>query len=319
MKKALIGLAVAAAAVSAQADTKLSGHVNYKAGFLEDFNGNEDLTVGTAITSESRFRILSSIEANGITYGLREEFGLGEPGRANALNKRFNEVYIKGGAGKLSLGQGSSAGDGATEEDFSGTYLLFGDLSSWEFGGAGPGVEGDFSGNNSLDIGRVERLRYDAPKLGGVQLSASINDASGVDDEGNDIAVAARYASKAFAAHLAYVSAEADDQDVLEGSVAGKVAGITLALQYHMDEEGADNDREQVRAIVGYNPGPFSVSVDFQQTEDDNDTVDAETVGLNFVYRPTKGVELYAGLRTADNNLTDDDGSGALFGTRVKF
>ncbi len=313
MKKALIGLAVAAAAVSAQADTKLSGHVNYVAGDFEDFNGNEDIDIHTASTSESRFRILSSVEANGITYGLREEFGLGEPGRANALNKRFNEVYAKGSFGKISLGQGSEAGDGATEEDFSGTYLLFGDLSSWNFNGAG--AEGDFSDNNSRDIGRDERIRYDLPKFGPVAVALSYDDA-------DNLNVAARATGKAWAAHVAVVSAEEDNQDVVEASVAGKFAGVTLALQYHTDENNADdNDIEQTRFIIGYNPGPFSVSVDFQQTEDDDDTVDAETTGLNFVYRPTKGVELYAGFRNAENNggTSDEDGDGFLVGSRVKF
>jgi hypothetical protein len=298
--------------MTAIADMSVSGHVNYKAGLLEDFNGNEDLTVGTAGTSESRFRILSSIEANGITYGTKIELGLGEPGRANALNKRQNELYISGAFGKVTLGQGSSAGDGATENDFSGTYLTAGDLTSWELGGA-------LAFNSSLDIGRVERLRYDAPTIGNFHLSASVNDASGVSDTGNDIAVAATYKLPSFVVTVASISAEADDSDVIEASVAGKMANFTAALGYHT-QEILGTDLEQTHVILGYNPGPFSVSVDYQITEVDGlPAIDAETTGLNFVYRPTKGVELYAGARNAQAADGIIDENAFLMGARVKF
>ena len=346
MKKTLLAVALTAASMTAVADMSVSGHVNYKAGFLEDFQsngvdgaGNEDLTVGSAGTSESRFRILSSLEANGLTYGSKIELGLGEPGRANALNKRQNELYISGAFGKVTLGQGSSAGDGATENDFSGTYLTAGDLTSWELGAGTAaaaattavnpvtgaveavaevvGTGGGLADNSSKDIGRVERLRYDAPTIGNLHLSASLNDAT-ANDEGNDFAIAATYKLPSFAFSVASISAEADDKDTVEASVAGKMANFTAALGFHTEENGG-NDLEQTHVILGYNPGPFSVSVDFQTTETDNKSVDAETTGLNFVYRPTKGVELYAGARNAqaDDGAIDED--AFLMGARVKF
>jgi hypothetical protein len=349
MKKTLLAVALTAASMTAVADMSVSGHVNYKAGLLEDFQsngvdgaGNEDLTVGSAGTSESRFRILSSLEANGLTYGSKIELGLGEPGRANALNKRQNELYISGAFGKVTLGQGSSAGDGATENDFSGTYLTAGDLTSWELGAGSAAVAagftstfnpvtgattvtanvpaaagGSLASNSSLDIGRVERLRYDAPTIGNLHLSASLNDAT-VNDAGNDFAIAATYKLPSFAFTVASVSADADDSDIVEASVAGKMANFTAALGFHTEENSGD-DLEQTHVILGYNPGPFSVSVDFQTTETDSKSVDAETTGLNFVYRPTKGVELYAGARNAQaaDGVIDED--AFLMGARVKF
>jgi hypothetical protein len=347
MKKTLLAVAITAASFTAIADVKISGHANYKAGFLEDFTsggldanqGNEDLTVGSAGTSESRFRIKSTTEANGVTYGANFEFGLQQPG-TGGINKRVNEVTAGGSLGKVSLGMGSTAGDGATEEDFSGTYLTAGDLSSWEFGGsvaakaAGIAVDDDgvgtgfsapvaadatagLDGNNSKDPGREERLRYDAPKIGHLALSASINDAT-TNDEGNDIAVAARYALPALRFNVALVSAEADDKDVVAASVAGKLANFTASLGFYTNENSGD-DLEQTHVILGYNPGPFSVSVDYQITETDSDSVEAETTGLNFVYRPTKGVELYAGARNAQAADGDIDEDAFLMGARVKF
>jgi hypothetical protein len=346
MKKTLLAVALTAASMTAVADMSVSGHVNYKAGFLEDFQsngvdgaGNEDLTVGSAGTSESRFRILSSLEANGLTYGSKIELGLGEPGRANALNKRQNELYISGAFGKVTLGQGSSAGDGATENDFSGTYLTAGDLTSWELGKGSAAIAAGFTAdettgapvanvvtaagsgladNSSKDIGRVERLRYDAPTIGNLHLSASLNDAT-ANDEGNDFAIAATYKLPSFAFTVASVSADADDSDIVEASIAGKMANFTAALGFHTEENGGD-DLEQTHVILGYNPGPFSVSVDFQTTEvDGNSASDAETTGLNFVYRPTKGVELYAGARNAQAADGDIDEDAFLMGARVKF
>ena len=88
MKKTLLAVALTAASMTAVADMSVSGHVNYKAGFLEDFQsngvdgaGNEDLTVGSAGTSESRFRILSLLEANGLTYGSKIDMCVDEPVR----------------------------------------------------------------------------------------------------------------------------------------------------------------------------------------------------------------------------------------------
>jgi hypothetical protein len=338
MKKTLLAVALTAASFTAVADMSISGHANLKAGFLEDFQsggvsavqGNEDLTVGDANTSQSRFRIKSSTEANGVTYASSFEFGFTKGGIGN----RVNEVTAGGSLGKISLGQGSLAGDGASENDFSGTYLLAGDLSSWELGG-------DLNDNASKDINREERIRYDAPAIGNLALAVSVNDSNGSDatfttgaaastvtvnkaavsgnDTGNDVSVSASYNLANFAASVAMVSAEADDSDVVTASVAGKMSGFTAAVQLYTKEGAAGNDFEQTRVIVGYNPGPFSVSVDFQQTEDDNKTIEAETMGLNFVYRPAKGVELYAGARSAEANDGALDENAFLMGARVKF
>jgi hypothetical protein len=345
MKKTLLAVALTAASMTAVADMSVSGHVNYKAGFLEDFQsngvdgaGNEDLTIGAAGTSDSRFRFISSTEANGVTYGAKIELGLGQPG-GGTLNKRQNEVYVSGALGKVSLGQGSIAGDGATENDFSGTYLTSGDLTSYELGAGTAaaaattavnpvtgvveavaqvvGTGGGLSENNSLDINRTERLAYDAPAIGNLHLSASLNDAT-TNDEGNDFAVAATYKLPSFVVTVASVSAEADDSDVVAASVAGKMANFTAALGFYTAENGG-NDLEQTHVILGYNPGPFSVSVDFQTTETDTKSVDAETTGLNFVYRPTKGVELYAGARNAQAADGAIDEDAFLMGARVKF
>jgi hypothetical protein len=318
MKKTLLAVALTAASFTAVADMSISGHANLKAGSLEDFQsggvaavqGNEGLTVGDANSSGSRFRIVSSTEANGITYGSKLEFGYNIDG----INNRVNEVSAGGSFGKLTLGKGSIAGDGASEEDFSGTYVTSGDLSSWELGG-------DLAQNAKKDPGRAERLRFDAPKLGNLALSASINDGT-VNDEGNDVSLAARYALSNIAVSVAAINAEADNSDQVAASIAGQMASFNAAVQYYTKESGTagvNNDFEQMRFVVGYKTGPFSLAVDYGVTETDTKSVDAETTGLNFVYNAAKGVQLYAGARNAQANNGVEDENAFLMGARVKF
>lgn len=308
MKKALLALAVAGAAVSAQADVKLSGHVNYAAGDLEDFNGNNGFSVDNADSSQSRFRIVASKKADGITYGLREEFGLVTGGSEDVVI-RVNEFYLKGDFGKVSLGQGSEAGDGATEKDFSGTYVLTGgSLWTWD-------VNGSIQQN---DGGRDERLKYDTPKLGGIAtLSVDLDDADNV-GFGLDLNSGGNWQ-----AGLYHESKDANDADETGASFALKAGVITAALQLSTrDATGAatNDDRDFSKFILGYRSGAISVALDVNSSEINNGaTADNESTGLSLVYRPTGGVELYGGVRNLENKLTNVDGDGVLIGGRVRF
>jgi len=322
MKKTILAIALAAATTTAFADTTLSGHVNWKFGDLEDFNGNEDITVNNANTSQSRFRIKSSKESNGTTYGIYLERGLVDTG----VNNRVDELFMSGGFGKVTLGQGSEAGDGAVEMDYSGTYLTQGDLSSWELGDQSGVPGGSDSRFSTPDGGRTERLRYDLPKMG--MFSAAISY-----DTQDTTSVEAKLSGSMFKAAI-YVAAKGDAAktgataagDEVGGSVAVKFGGFTAAVgAVQVDEgettTGADNgaDLDYTNLVLGYNAGPISASVDFKTNENDAGTNEKETVGLNFVYRPTKGVELYAGYRTVDNKVSDTDADGILAGARVRF
>lgn len=304
MKKALLALAVAGAAVSAQADTKLSGHVNYAAGDFNDFNANQNLTVNDATTSQSRFRITSSKKADGVTYGLKQEFGLNN----GAVAIRVNEFWLKGDFGKVSVGQGSESGDGATEADYSGTYLLNG--AAYNTWGLNARIQ-------QLDGGRDERIRYDSAKIGGVAtISLDI-------DTNDDFGAAIRLGGSNWKAALYTESRDANGSDETGGSFAIKAGVITAAFQFATLDEttnGANDDRDFTKVILGYRSGPISVSIDTASSETDNGLVaDEETTGLNVVYRPTKGVELYGGIRNAENKLTRVDGDGFLVGGRIKF
>jgi hypothetical protein len=338
MKKTLLALAIAGAAVSAQADVSVSGHVNYSAGDLKEFNGNDGLDIQNNGASGSRFRIVASKEANGITYGTRQELGL-TTGGTGALNTRVSEFTISGDFGKFSLGQGWESGDDAAEQDFSGTYLLNGTaFDAWDAG----------NNFNNVDGGRDNRLRYDSPKLGGVVKIVAdydTNDSLGlaVFAGGSNWKLGVFTEQKGDVGTS--VATTTDDQtDEVGASIAFKVAGFTAALQMGKKDGqraiaatattnavAAADEQEYRGVILGYRVGKFSVAVDsanYEQTAVTGGaaTVDNDTKGLSFVYRPTGGVELYAGIRTADANVVgatpfagQNSADGFLVGGRVKF
>jgi hypothetical protein len=206
------------------------------------------------------------------------------------------------------LGQGSESGDGKSESDFSGTYLLNGAAyNTWSLAGS----------IRQIDGGRDERLRYDSPKLGGVAtISVDV-------DTNDDIGIAVGLGGSNWRAGLYNESRDANGSDETGGSVAFNFGGVTAALQAGSIDEtatGSNDDRDFSKFIIGYRSGAYSVSIDVASSETDSGTaVDNETRGLNFVYRPAAGIELYAGTRVLDNKLTNAETDGYLAGARVRF
>lgn len=320
MKKALLALAVAGAAVSVHADTSISGHVNFALGDTTETRGDasateQDFRVSNKTTSDSRFRIVSTKKVDDITWGIKQEFGISSAGESvetagtavtvtdnnatqQTLDKddvsvRVNELWAAGDFGKVSLGQGSEVGDGSTENDYSGTYLLNGNNDLF-----GAGVD-------AADGGRTERLRYDSPKLGGMlTLSTSYNS--------NETNVGANVKGSNFNFSLFKENKQTATGDIMGGSAAAFFGGVTLAYQFSETDNGIAADSESEAFIIGYKAGAFSVAVDVAEDE-----VDTEHTGLSFVYRPTKGVELYTGFRTVEVAATDSD--AYALGARVKF
>ncbi|MGH1440607.1 MAG: porin [Cellvibrionaceae bacterium] len=313
MKKTLLAIALATASTTlyaADAKVSFSGHVNYLFGDLEDFTGNEDTTVDGNGASGSRVRFVSSVKHGEITYGARQEFSVGS-GNGSNVGVRVNQFTLNGGFGQLSLGTGWEAGDDAAEQDLSGTYLLTG--SGYDAWGLGFG---------KIDGSRDERLRYDSPKFGGVVKFAVDYD----DSEDISVAVFAGGSNWKVAGYIE--QRDDDDSDEAGVSASFNLGGFVLTGQLGERDEtasGADDNRSYAGVILGYNKGKYSVAVDFANYEvNDGDTTDRDTAGLSFVYRPGKGVELYAGLRSADDNVGtfvngEDSGEALLVGARVKF
>ena len=131
MKKTLLALAVTAAAVSAQADTKLYGHVAYN---IRDTDGVDDVTFDRHGFSESRFGFSFSKQIGSIKALAIQEFGLTEGNGkttndlddSNSIGIRKQSFGFSGSWGKVLLGEYNDVGDGILHNDLAGTTVVDG-------------------------------------------------------------------------------------------------------------------------------------------------------------------------------------------------
>ena len=192
-KKALTVAIAGALAVpmAAQAvDFTISGQVN-RALFITDTDGGTSAEVANNLDWSTRIRAngRSELEGGG---NVRIQFEYEESG--SGVNLRHANVQYGGDFGRVTLGQGSEAGDGSQYLATTGVNGI----------GHGAGTSSDFTlGDWFGDLdggGRIHMIRYDTPAIGPVSAAVSV---------GNDDKVSARLglntevAGSSFAAQLA--------------------------------------------------------------------------------------------------------------------
>jgi predicted porin len=299
---------------------------------------DEGLTFGAQLETE----LLSN---SSVDYTVTQE-----KAKDFAYKERKVELFIKSkNAGTFWLGQGSMASDTTSEQDVSGSTVI----SHSEFDKLGRGLqfratEADEAGshadvaqvgkvfNNMDGMSRQDRVRYDTPSFGGLQLSASATEGSAWD-------VAASYkgefAGSKVAAAVAYASAEDnDDYDTkFESQINGSLSlfhstGVSLTLatgKRDMNSEiDSDNDPIFYYAKLGYQiqapAGATTFSLDYGNTQDLASIDDEATAYGIFLIQEIKKVstELYLGYRqfSLDRPGSDVEDIGLLVGgARVKF
>jgi cell division protein FtsB len=307
-------------------------------GLLGEAKVNDDITIGTRMEFEYQ-----SNPSNVVNQDNKDPDGSSFDDRwvdAQFTSKRFGKVY---------LGKGSTASDGTSEMDLSGTDvvgyasiadmaggILFYDdntnaLSTTNIGD----VFSDFDG-----LSRRNRIRYDTPELWGFKLSGSLL------SDGGDVAL--RYAAKwgedwKFAAAAAYANPQATSNTVdnqyngsasvlhssgLNLTVSGGYQDLDSGL-LNPDGTTRDDDPTFYYAKVGYRAKWFQVgetrfSLDYGRNDDvAQDGDEAKTVGFQVVQDfPEWGSEYYLGYRwhELDRDLADFNDINALMtGVRVKF
>ena len=267
MKAKLLVAALAATAIAAPAQAKVSfsGQVSNIVGLGGDFN--ESFNIAQNNSSGSRFRFKAEKEWGGIKVGLRHEIQdrkgpEGNNGAASAETNasgqddlRYSDIYFSGGFGKISIGQGDGAANGLSESytNVGGNY--FGGMDSYWFGitSIQPGSNLGF---NNLDfLSRNQRIRYDSPKLNGLQLSASVRSQDGEE-------VALRYTGKfggtKVVANIGHSSTDGGDRTV--GAFGILLAGgLNIAGRVGEGEGSIDTSL----VSVGYRTGKFRANVEF--------------------------------------------------------
>jgi hypothetical protein len=312
-----------------------------RAGLLGEAKVNDDITIGTRM--EIEYQSNPSNLVNQDQKNIDDGDGAGFDDRwmdAQLTSKRF---------GKLYLGKGSTASDGTSEVDLSGTSVV-GYASVSDMAGGILFYNDDTDALSTTRVGNVfsdmdglsrrNRIRYDSPEFWGFQLSGSLL------SDGGDVAL--RYAAKwgenwKFAAAAAYADPQATSNTVdnqYNGSASilhSSGLNLTVAGGYQDLDSGLlnpngtsrDDDPTFYYAKLGYRAkwfeaGETRFSVDYARNDDvAQDGDEAKSVGFQVVQDfPEWGSEYYVGYRwyDLDRELADFEDINALMtGVRVKF
>jgi len=271
----------------------------------------------------------------------------------DGIQLRRANWFIKGQFGKISIGQGSMASDGAYEVSFANTWV--GSV------GYGLGVTniGNFVGRNTgrswyalgtdNDTSRRNRVRYDTPTFAGFTVSASW----GEDDE-YDVAV--RYAKEFNGLKVAAAAAyhvDEDDNGALDNSDIDRwgisaamlhtPSGIHVEAGYSsLDQEaltGAtifERDHWWVAAGIQFRAsdlGTTDIAIDYISNENTTtgvDVVDYDSIGVGLSQEiDAIGGTMYLSYRHHEAEVTASTGGLALgledefdqiqFGMRLKY
>ena len=332
---------------------KLYGQVN-KAVLYSNDGENGDVYLVDNDNSSTRVGLEGTIKPNEkYTIGTRIEVEY-QTNPSNLVNqedkrvedigfqKRHLDLWVDANTyGKFSLGYGSTASDGTSEMDLSGTgvvgYSAIADMAGGQlFYDKNTNTLSDTPINaafsNMDGLGREERIRYDSPSFSGFVGSASY-----VAEGGGDLAV--RYTSQMDAFKLAAAVAYANpgsSSDIVDDQLAGSVSVLhdsgfngTFAMGTR-DQKGAGvDDAGFFYTKFGYRGrwcplGVTSLSADYGRFSDfDVNGDDADTIGLQMVQDLQEwGTEAYLGYRLhkLDRNGVDYDNINAIMtGMRVKF
>jgi len=371
---ALFAVAVPATTTPASADgvmsgnknsLTMSGQVNRAVLYMNDGDNSAVANVDND-SSSTRIRWIAKGKLNeAVTFGTNIEMQAESNSSAqvtiqnhrainsatNGFNQRKMELYIDHKQfGRLWVGQGDTASNGAAEVDLSGSTLLgysgnTDTASSIAFVNslAGSGTAGatsqavttKTSGNTNSNfdgLSRDDRLRYDTPSFAGFKLSTSYVANSQWD-------IAGRYSGKfggvkvGLAAAYANSAANSTSQKGLM-TVSGSAkhdSGLGIALSWGKSKQksAARKDPDGIYAKLFYDAKLFSTGttaffVDYSDRDDVNaDGDNAKVWGIGVVQSLSAvGSEVYLGYRnfSLDNATTNyDDISIVMAGARVKF
>lgn len=323
------------------------GQLNYGMLFGDTGDGSEHFIVDND-NSASRVgaRLKGDLDGTGLSVGAHVELEWQQnPSNSVSLQQRsvdgeFNErhmnVFVSGGFGKLSLGQGAGAADGNTEQDLSGTLVV-----SW----TNPALVGGglefldapsqtrvrlISAMSNQDFeSRYSRLRYDLPTFGGIRSSIS----RGIKDNDDVTEVGARFSGTlggkivgALGFSTKDSGGQTGDFQTLGGSLSwlhDSGFNLTGAYSTTSDDNPANPDADFYLGKVGYKAGKHAFDVHYAVASDRVQEGDStETVGIGYVFKPINWFEAYAGVNrhSLERSGADfDDIDTVLVGGRLKF
>lgn len=323
------------------------GQLNY--GILSGDTGEgSDYFIVDNDNSASRIgaKLKGNLDGTGLVVGGHVELEYQQnPSNSVTLDQRsisgeFNErqlnVFVSGGFGKVSLGQGDGAANGNIERDLSGTLVV-----SWTnpaLIGGGLNFVDDatstrvklISAMSDQDFeSRYSRLRYDLPAMGGFKATVS----QGIKGNDNVTEVGLRYSgnlggkvSGALGYSVKGSGGVTGDVVTVGGSLSWLHASgfnVTGAYSTSSDDNPANPDSDFYLAKLGYKVGKHAFDVHFMEADDRVQSGDSATsVGVGYVFKPIKWADLYAGYNTHALDRSGADFQNVdtvLVGGRLKF
>ncbi len=332
-------------------DFSISGQVNQMAIYADD-GDQSDFAVVDNDSSSTRIRVTGSEVFDKVTVGFQFELeaqqntsyefqiNQNDDGRFEWNGRWFN-VYFDTMAGKLEIGQGSTASDGTAETDLSGTGLVNYSSTSDIGGGLlwknddgslfGGGLTVGENVTNFDGFSRKERIRYNTPNLAGLVLSTSFANGGAWDAA---FTYAGEFGGNKLAASASYLKYNGRS-DTVDDRIAASISylapfGLNLTFAYGTDNFADDTIRDGDDAVgyygkIGYKTGIHAVAIDYGVTEDlFADDYKGSSYALGYVVNPWSPVELYAVYRVfmldaPDGTDDPEDITVIGAGTRIKF
>lgn len=343
-------LAASAASVQAQQgiEVKLSGQVNRAVMLADDGHDSESFFVdndnsstrlrfsGTGnLTPGLKAGVILEVEyqsspSNLVTFADRD-------GASPRFDERHVDLFLEGGYGKVSLGQGDGAANGGIEVDLSGTSVAhYADIAATggalnfrtAGGGAGPALGAVLSQQDFES--RYDRVRYDTPSFAGARaaLSMGAKDSRDVQEAalwyGADLSGAGRLAAAVGWSNEDAALPGGIEDETVGGSVSWLApGGLNLTYGHSRRDIAAGRDGKFNYFKVGYKTGQHAVSADYALGDDQSAAGDeAKSMGLAYVYAPVNWAELFALVKKAQLDqpgVSYEDITLGMIGTRLKF
>jgi hypothetical protein len=257
--------------------------------------------------------------------------------------ERHMDAWVEGGWGRLNMGQGDGAANGATESDLSGTGMANG-IGVADLGGGfvHRTAAGAFSTGNSIGAtitqqdfeSRYDRLMYVTPTFGGFRAQASWGQ-----NANSDITeISAWYGAKMgglgeLAAAVGWSEQKGSATTRADETIGGSISwlhtsGFNLTYSY----SNRDNPTATTAAArdstfnyfkVGYKTGQHAIAIDYAMGDDFVTVGDeAKMYGIGYVWNPVRWLELYAAYKVHQLDVTAgslEDVKIGTIGTRVRF
>jgi hypothetical protein len=289
----------------------------------------------------------------------RATFGPANPASDNpahtsgsGFSERHADMWLEGSWGRVNLGNGDGAANGATENDLSGTGMANG-IGATDVGGgfqyrtsaaALSGITVGASMGQQDFESRYDRLMYVTPTFNGFRGQASIGQKAGgtaVGTVGGTLDVmefSLWYGGKMGAlgdlsAAIGWSRKDGTSTTTEDEYIGGSVSwlhtsGFNLTYSYSNRDQpvalgAAARDSTWNYIKAGFKWGQHAIAVDYAMGEDFANLGDEATMyGVGYVWNPIRWLELYAAYKVHSLDQTAgslEDVKIGHIGTRIRF